>query len=324
MGHEESYGWDGLNCYDNNNQYAVGDNTCTDVLDVHIKQGSNNITGSTQNVIVGQQIPLSVEVVGTTEAASNIQWSVPGTRVANFSASTSSGTVTQVNNLQASSLTFYWIDGGDNRQVTLGCRIGTTQFDKSATFNVKRPTGSITTSTGSVALDSASGGSFSLHFGVLSTSGTPGITFTRSISVPSGFSGDTQWVQVADQVVRTKTPNGGNSLVLSGSGLLDSNYPYTSAITSTEDSPRSGVDPCDYEGVSANDSFTMYLMFKPSGANSLWVPLRQVSWNWSGSAGRFTTCGWILSSASHSTNPTDQDSTDYPTWTGNVSGLTFH
>ena len=32
MGREESYGWDGLNCYDNNNSYAVGDSGCTDVL----------------------------------------------------------------------------------------------------------------------------------------------------------------------------------------------------------------------------------------------------------------------------------------------------
>lgn len=80
MGHEESYGWDGLNCYDNNNRYLVGENTCTQVADVHIKMGSDNITDQTKTVIVGQQIPLSVEVVGTQEEVSNIQWSVPGTR----------------------------------------------------------------------------------------------------------------------------------------------------------------------------------------------------------------------------------------------------
>ena len=31
MGWQESYGWDGLNCYDNNNQYWVGDSSCTNV-----------------------------------------------------------------------------------------------------------------------------------------------------------------------------------------------------------------------------------------------------------------------------------------------------
>jgi len=31
MGREESYGWDGLNCYDNNNSYPVADSGCTQV-----------------------------------------------------------------------------------------------------------------------------------------------------------------------------------------------------------------------------------------------------------------------------------------------------
>jgi hypothetical protein len=225
--------------------------------------------------------------------------------------------------MQANPLTFYWVDGGGNRQVTLGCRIGTEQFDKHATFNVKRPTASITTSTGTVALDLASGGSFSLHFGVLSTSGTPGITFSRSISIPTGFTGNTQWVQVVDSTLRTRTPNGGNTQTLQGSGL-DTTYPYTTTILSTEDSPRSGVSPCDYSSVSVSDSFTMWLMFRPTGTNAIWVPLRQVSWSWAGQGDRFTSCGWILSSSSHSTNPADTDSTTFPTWTSNVSSLTFH
>ena len=320
MGQEQRYTWDGLNCYDTNSTYPVGDSGCTDVVDVHIKQGSNNITGTTQNAIVGQQISLSVEVVGTNEAASNIQWSVPGTRVANFVGSSNTGTVTELTNLQASPLTFYWADRGDNRQVTLGCRIGTTQFDKHATFNVKRPTASITTSTGAVALDLASLGSFSLHFGV--PNGTQGITFSRSITLPSGFTGDTQWVQVVDSTLRTVTPNGSNMLTLQGSGL-DTNYPYAVG-SSTDDSPRQGVGPCDDSSVSANDSFTMWLMFRPPSTNAIWVPLRNVSWSWSGQGGRFTTCGWILSSSNHSTNPADQDSTTFPTWTSNVTSLTFH
>ncbi len=247
---------------------------------------------------------------------------MPGTRVANFVGSASTGTLTQLSNLNVTPLTFYWADGGDNRQVTLGCRIGTTQFDKSATFNVKRPTASVTTSTGTVALDLASGGTFSLHFGVLSTSGTPGITFSRSITLPTGFTGDTQWVQVVDSTLRTKTPNGGNMLTLQGSGL-DTTYPYAVG-SSTEGSPRSGISPCDFSSISVSDSYTMWLMFRPTGTNAIWVPLRQVNWSWSGQGGRFTTCGWILSSSSHSTNPADQNSTTFPTWTSNVSTLTFH
>src|SRR5258705_12580728 len=119
--------------------------------------GNDDITGDTKTVIVGQQIPLSVEVVGTEKEVSNIQWSVPGTRIANFVGSVTSGTVTEVSNFQASPLTFYWTDAGDNRQVTLGCRIGTTQFDKSATFNVKRPSATVTTETGIPKVSSCNG-----------------------------------------------------------------------------------------------------------------------------------------------------------------------
>jgi hypothetical protein len=321
MGREESYGWDGLNCYDNNNQYVVGDNTCTQVLDVHIKMGSENITNATKTVIVGQQIALSVEVVGSQDTASNIQWSVPGTRVGGYTASGSSGTVDSSPNMQSNPLTVYWVDAGDNREVTLGCRIGTTQSNKHATFNVKRPTASITTTTGSVSLDS-NFIVFGLHFG--SPTGTSGISFSRSITMPSGFTGgDTQWVQLIDSITRTFTPNGGSIKTLSGSGVLDSTYPYATGA-STGDSPGQGVDSCNDSAVSANDSFSMWLMFKPSGTGSIFVPLRKVSWSWSGSGTRTGTCSWTLSTSNHSTNPTDADSTDFPSWSSNVNSLTFH
>jgi len=223
--------------------------------------------------------------------------------------------------MQSNPLTVYWVDAGDNREVTLGCRIGTTQFNKHAFFNVKRPTASITTTTGSVSLDS-NFNVFGLHFG--SPTGTPGISFSRSITMPSGFTGgDTQWVQLIDSITRTFTPNGGSIKTASGSGLLDTTYPYATGA-STSDSPGQGVDSCNHSAVSANDSFSMWLMFKPSGTGSIFVPLRKVSWSWSGSGTRTGTCSWTLSTSNHSTNPTDADSTDFPTWSSNVTSLTFH
>jgi hypothetical protein len=318
MGAEQSYGWDGLNCYDNYNTYPVGDRTCTQVVDVRIMRNGSNITDSTTNVIVGQQITLTAQAVGTQEALSNIQWNVPGTRVANFAGSSSSGTVTQVNQ-QSNPFTFYWVDGAEDREVTLGCRIGTQQFSKSTTFDVKRPTGDITATTDGTVGVGIESGVFSLHYG--SVSGTPGIAFSRTLSVPSGFSGNTQWVQLVTATTRIRTTNGAVQQTLSGSGL-DTLYPYASG-SSTEDSPRSIFGPCDFSAFSINDSFTMWLMFQPGGTGSIWVPLREVSWNWAGSAGRITTCGWLLTGSSHSNNPADQDSTTFPQWTTNITSFTF-
>jgi hypothetical protein len=330
MGQQESYGWDGRDCYDNYNTYAVGDMTCTQVADVHIKQGSNNITATTQNVIVGQQISLSVEVVGTTAEVSNIQWTVPGTRVANFVGSASSGTVTEVSNLQVSPLTFYWTDGGDNRQVTLGCRIGTTQFDKSATFNVKRPSASVTTETGIPKVSTCNGRlelSFGNAVGFTSCLGGPGIKLTRgSVTMPSGFTGDFQWAQLITGTTRTIVMNDGSLKRLSASGVLDTVYPYPTSILGTnvaDDTPALELTN-DFTSASIDDNYSMWLMFKPSGVSgtSIWVPLRKVDWSWTATATRSGST-WTKGTSSNSPSPFDADAATHPTWTNNITNFTF-
>jgi hypothetical protein len=331
MGRQESYGYDGRDCYDNNNSYPVGDSGCTSVADVRILQnGSTNITGTTQNVIVGQQISLSVQVVGTTEAAANIQWNAPGTKVASYTANSTSGTVDSSPNMQANPVTFYWIDGGDNRQVTLGCRIGTEQFDKNATFNVKRPTASITTNTGTpdVFVPSYGGlaGQLALEYGDASP-GTPGVKFTESVTFPQGFSGDIEWVQVVDGTTRTRTTSANVVEQKQGSGVLDTFYFYPfNTSNGTEDSPGASLTTA-YKAYSINETFSMYLMFVPTGTTGtpIYVPLRKVSWSWSGEAFRLGSFNnWTLSSRSNTANPADADVTDFPQWTANVTSLQYH
>ena len=313
MGQEESYGWDGLNCYDNNNAYPVSDSGCSEVTDVKIVQnGSTDVTDETQNAIVGQQIALSVQVEGTQEQASSIEWSIPGTRVGGFTASSSSGTVGQLN-LQNISQTFYWVDGGDNRQVGLTCRVGTEQFSKHTTFNVKRPTATVTTVTDQVVANSLAA---TIRFGRQPPSG---IEFTPSVTVPQGFSGDTQWIQLVDSTRRRRKSDGVWQR-WAGAGL-DSVYPYW-ASGSTNDSPAISFSPSSNSGLTiiemtVADSFEMYLMFKPSGTNSIWVPLRKVSWSWS-AAGTYDGNTVTLGSSNHSTNPSGVDTTDHPAWTRNA------
>src|SRR5262249_328901 len=145
--------------------------------------------------------------------------------------------------------------------------------------------------------------------------------FSRSISVPSGFSGSTQWVQLVT-TSRGRTLNDNSTQTFSGSGL-DTTYPYQ-ATDSTEDSPGSIFSPCDFQSYSIDDSFTMWLMFQPVSANSIRVPLGSVRWSWSASAGRISTCGWLLTSSSHSSNPSDADSTTFPEWSSNVTNITWH
>jgi len=64
------------------------------VFDVRILRDGTDITGSTTDVVVGEQINLSMQVLPAGTSASNIQWSVPGNPAANYVANNSTGAVT--------------------------------------------------------------------------------------------------------------------------------------------------------------------------------------------------------------------------------------
>lgn len=294
------------------------------------------ITGTTRNVIVGQQISLTTQVTGGT--SSNPQWTIPGTRIANYvvtytnSTSPTSAIVTELTsqNLTQPTIDFYWLDGADSRQVQYSVTINNRPYTGKATFNVKRPTASITTTTGTVDIGTiqmtdfgATG--YALHYG--SRYGTPGISFHANATLPNGFTGDINWVQLVTSSRRTKTPINGQEQVLEGFGL-DTTFPYGDPNTGEEsDSPLQELSsPCDYSSVSANDNFTMYLFFKPSNVpgTSIYVPLRKVDWSWSGTGTTSLYCRLKLRSKSNTVNPTGVDVTELPEWVANITQFDFH
>jgi hypothetical protein len=114
---------------------------------------------------------------------------------------------------------------------------------------------------------------------------------------------------------------------LTGS-VLDTSYPYPQWTTDnklTVDAPAQGLvnsPDAPYKTVKTADSFTMWLMFQPSGGQP--VPLRTVSWSWSGTAVLTNTPDtngnyWVLTSSTNTPSPTDSDSTTHPEWTDNVT-----
>lgn len=129
-------------------------------------------------------------------------WTVPGNRIANYVVvcngplqgdgatecqNPTSGTVTPLTNLNTQSLTYYWVDGADGRQITYSVKVDNKTFTGRATFNVKRPTAQVTATTGAVSIDNLHPSSpFSFHYGLPSPN-TPSIKFTRTITFPSGF-----------------------------------------------------------------------------------------------------------------------------------------
>jgi len=291
------------------------------VFDVQIFRDGTDITGTTADVIVGQQINLGMGVLPEDDLASQIQWSVPRSVVANYvvnfdpaSPGTTTAAVTPLTNLGNATVGFYWVDGGDGRQVTVSCTVNGFQLTKTATFNVKRPSAQITAQTNASTTIDTGTGNLEIHLGVSPDRGSPpGLAFSRIIQLPAGFSsGSTQWVQVFSKF------NGGNNIASFQRDGLDDIYPYDSH-SSTTDSPGATLPSSGLTSTFTDYTATMWLMYKPLNVpgSSIWVPLRQVTWSWAATA-TFDGTQWTLASYTDPQNLSDSDSTTYPTWTRNA------
>jgi len=326
---------------------TTGHGSCT-LPTVVIKRNNTPIT-TTQTVSVGEQIALTTAVSSGTPTSPS--WSIPGNKVADYQVlytnetSATSGLVTQLTNLAQTGETFYWVDGGDGRNVTYTCKIGGHHATATATFNVKRPTSTMSATTSAVTLGNEilnGTNTFGLWLGhPEDPSPTQGISFAASLTSPTGMSGHWYFVQKLNSTSSSVTPLVGSQLTESGVGLLDTNFPYDKTDTddgldkaATTDNPGVPLSlassPCDFTQVAVNDSFSMYLMYRPTvGGSSIDVPLRKIDWSFVGS-GTTSSCtgvaSWSLSNASPSTATSKSSSVtnEFPEWISNVKGLTFH
>lgn len=292
-----------------------------------IKWGVGDITDSYTNTTVGVGVTLTcgVENQPAGSVLTNIQWTIGGKVVAGFYTSTNSGdrptngypiplTVTN-----QSSIHYYWYDEKDLLAVKCNAALRLTNGSLTAVaadafFSVDRPTGKITIKTGEIAVD----GNVSeadlvkapiwLHFG---SPTNLGVTITNSASLSTNFPGHIEWVQLGSTIGNAKS-NGAWGLPLHQAGL-DSTYPL--AVSSYSDSPGVGITSTNWTEVTGGGNFSVFLMFKPDGADTIAVPLRNVQWDWTGRAVN-TNGVWQLvpEDCSHSENPDDQDWRSFPGW----------
>ena len=62
----------------------------------------------------------------------------------------------------------------------------------------------------------------------------------------------------------------------------------------------------------------LYLMFKPDGEESEWVPIKVVNWEWTGAAGYSASYGWQKSDCKiNPAEPQAEDTAEYPEWDKN-------
>jgi hypothetical protein len=308
----------------------------TSVASVQIVFGGKNITGTTQSVVVGQQIALTGSFTpppGVTVTGQS--WSVAGTTVGGYSASSSSG-ATVGTNFSGTSTTFYWVypsTVGNPLSVTITLKLSDgTQPVGRTSFNVTGPTNGTMTSTAynQLTIDdwSANGNCISpagiyLVYGSFSWSSTCAIQGTSGISFSGSVSGGSGGSILLVQLVNSGSLSGGRSCTLTPG--LDTAYPYPY----TNDSP-SVVLLSTYTTLSRTENFTMYMMWQSNTANSIPVPIGYQQWGFQGSANCSSSCGsaanWKATTqraglsggfvAATSTQP----NYGYPTWSGKVGG----
>lgn len=316
-----------------------GDNINIVIPKVNILLNGTPITNTTREVIVGQQINLSATVTGGTP--SNPQWSIPGYVVKDYvinytnptSPSSAVATGFSGTELTQSTISFYWILGLNSYQVDYSVTINNRRYTGKATFDVKSPTVTVATQTETTTIYTK-GQHQELLFGEINRfgGGKFGITFTKNnFQMPAGFSGDTVWVQVIDYAYTATLTDGQTTKTASGIGL-DSRFPYSDNDPNafmTRDLPGACLRVCDngppsFITMQTRINADMYLMFKPSnlptGVNSIYVPLKKVSWNWTAVATRRPDFLFDLTSGSNSQNPVGEITPSFPEWSKIVTG----
>ena len=262
-----------------------------EVINLDLWYGGACVTDETQDTIVGRKVLMYALVSPEDVEVTAQQWSVPGHAIANYTADENSATVTPLSGLSGSNMVgYYWVDGGDGRDVTYTATVGGQQFAVKTTFNVKRPTASITTTTSSVNCNKDYG-AWWLFFG---TYGTPGIVFEKQVTEPTGFEGgSTKWVQVVSSILRRLQLTQGEAWHrLSGSNICDGAYPYPGGDTADDNPGQKNLND-NLLRATADDAYTMYLMYTPTGT-AIEVPLRKVYWSWWGAASRVGEDEWEL------------------------------
>jgi hypothetical protein len=155
--------------------------------------------------------------------------------------------------------------------------------------------------------------------------------YNITVSSTAPFSGGFNIVQLvnASRSLANTTYGGGQQQTTSGQFWLDNSSPYfvngDSGIFSPYyynslrffDQPGYGLNyifgayPANL--CSINDSFKDYVVFKPDGANSIYVTLGRVFWSWSASTSK---SGGVWSNPTYQVNgpSAPDDSDEFPTW----------
>jgi len=290
---------------------------------VEITDEDDDVITTTEDVSVGSKMHLKTKIEPSGLTADDYKWTVPEKLVEGYDKTDlgngrSKAEVDEMEkeDFENSTITFYWVDGADGRDVSVSCTIEGVPCTDTVQFNVKRPT---TSNSDIISDGDIEVTGLKLHYGSLTIPGFGWDIIVHGV----GFPGEIKFTQVmAADVQRTKIDNSTESWKVP-EWWLDVADPYAgkqesltpgfgSQVLSMVDAPAIPL-PADYKKMDNKfEKFKTYLMFKPDGTDSIWVPLKIVLWAWDAIA-ESTDEGTTWTETSEGEFPSPGPPIDFPT-----------
>lgn len=269
----------------------------------------------------GQKINLRLDTSNMSIGATvtNCRWSITGSKFKDYVPTTQKGLRVglEQKDLEQQTITFYWSQPGV-QQLKLDCLVNGKPSVFISHIEVIEPASKLTSGVGGVSLTRSG-------VELVGISGH-GIVFNGRVdSLMPAFGAEGEWqfaqmLNANDHFVNLQGKS--YAYVHNGQWILDSRYPYnespdvypTGISKGTNDTPSVSFESIMKKFILVNE-FKMYLMFKPPGQNSKWVPLRVLDWKWNWEADK-TISGWILKPGANASSDSSGRTTFYhPEWT---------
>jgi hypothetical protein len=308
--------------------------------------GNDITTQDAGKVLVGQKIELVAATLPAGLPVTNPRWSMEGTTFGDYNPTAKSAKIVPVQG--GTTVDFYWSAGTSfdemgNDAVALAADVNGTFNTAETSFDVYRPSDTFTVTQGQVGFRPPTGDP--KQFGLFGNNNSKnGMDFTGTVTMPAGFdpnSGEWCFVQKITKVDRNATDADGGSYFnsMNGQSVLDTTWPYepVSAQSWTtgaaaqqapgygyaNDNPNMSLlkintvqpQPAPVE-VDFDETVSTYILFRPKGADSRWVPLQEVNWDYKGTA---TEKGgnWTMAGTNQHNFPPENVAVQ-PEWTANI------
>jgi len=310
------------------------------VVQLDIKMGTTVITNQLTNTIIGKKISLNVTRTPSTITPSSYSWTIPGIRIANYTAndgtsavSAASAHVTSLTVTNLDNINYYWVDGSGSTDRVIQCTVqyGQSTIPVKCKFHIKSPTHSVDAhvaalvppNTHSVRVYNMDNIGLGLWSGDYNTDSTCAAWFHPIVTGFSETGEAIGFVQIVDnyEMHRVETVDQSHWKSIYSNVYDGSNFPSVRKSPGNPDfHDTPGLLMEKYDHASRSDSFSTYLMYKPCTSDSIWVPLEKIDWNWAGVADRIDQNTWQLTGTPTDPNITlHTDWTTHPEWNENNS-----